>query len=499
MSKENNLTDFLTDVASAIKDKRGIGSVNAQNFSTEIRAIEPLFDTINITSNGKVDVKNYRNASVLVETEDYAKLKNYLENAPESFEVPYGFTKIAPLSFYSGTTKYLTFAGPELITEVGANGCAYTGASNLAWGDLRYMGELILPNCTKIGSGAFSGRFFKKIQLDKIEEIPNNAFYIGTYQNGKQFECEINLPNCTKIGNSAFSGICAYSTYDKDDPNIKVNIPECIEIGAQAFQYNRIGEFYAPKITSIPNNCFSSQASGGGIIFPFHIPENVVEIGNHAFAYNQIPEVYINSKCEKIGANAFSPCSQLTKIELNEGLKELNSTSISAKITYIKIPSTVEKMNGSSVISTTAGNGSLIIEFAGSVPPIFSYSSPFVLTHLKAIYVPLGTSQTYKTTTNLTQYADLITEPNNVIFNIPSALINNETITYSLDGGKTYQQFTNTTLALERVATIKLKSTSADTTILVGTTSGGSDIGTISNSEITYATIGDVNIYLTIQ
>jgi hypothetical protein len=41
MSKENNLTDFLTDVADAIREKKGTSEkINPQNFSEEIRGIE---------------------------------------------------------------------------------------------------------------------------------------------------------------------------------------------------------------------------------------------------------------------------------------------------------------------------------------------------------------------------------------------------------------------------------------------------------------------------
>ena len=40
MSKVNNLSDFLTDLANAIRTKKGTsGTINAQNFSSEIASI----------------------------------------------------------------------------------------------------------------------------------------------------------------------------------------------------------------------------------------------------------------------------------------------------------------------------------------------------------------------------------------------------------------------------------------------------------------------------
>ena len=41
MSKANNLKDFMTDIANAIRTKKGTtGTINAQNFSSEIESIE---------------------------------------------------------------------------------------------------------------------------------------------------------------------------------------------------------------------------------------------------------------------------------------------------------------------------------------------------------------------------------------------------------------------------------------------------------------------------
>ena len=82
---------------------------------------------------------------------------------------------------------------------------------------------------------------------------------------------------------------------------------------------------------------------------------------------------------------------------------------------------------------------------------------------------------------------------------MPIELLNNENYTYSIDNGVTYNQFTNNTLALQDVATIKMKSTTTENTILIGTTEGGNDIGTIANSELTFSFSGDTIIYLTIQ
>lgn len=51
MAKNNNLTDFLTDVANAIREKDGsTGTINPQDFSDKIKAIQTGVDTSDATA-----------------------------------------------------------------------------------------------------------------------------------------------------------------------------------------------------------------------------------------------------------------------------------------------------------------------------------------------------------------------------------------------------------------------------------------------------------------
>lgn len=51
MAKNNNLTDFLTDVANAIRTKKGTtGTINPQDFSSEIASISTGVDTSDATA-----------------------------------------------------------------------------------------------------------------------------------------------------------------------------------------------------------------------------------------------------------------------------------------------------------------------------------------------------------------------------------------------------------------------------------------------------------------
>ena len=144
MAKNNNLSDFLTDIANSIRTKKGTtGTINAQNFSSEIASIETGITptgSIDITSNGTVDVTNYASANVNVANQNPYTATNATEMTQYLASKYYG-----AVVKYTGTTGTYTqnrlykvvqvtsneYTFEELITPVGSTTKTENGTYNV--------------------------------------------------------------------------------------------------------------------------------------------------------------------------------------------------------------------------------------------------------------------------------------------------------------------------------------------------------------------------------
>ena len=497
MSKENNLTDFLTDVASAIKDKRGIGSVNAQNFSTEIRAIEPLLDTLNITENGKHNVKDYKNVSVYVQSDADLKLKEMIEKTNiDEFEVPYGITKIGSYSL----VNYMNLTLPNTIIEILSNGIQGPSSTNLYYNGT--IDEYLL-----IRKGSTSGENFYPFHSQSGSSTITTRYLNVKNENGEYttFKGNVNIKSgITKLPIGALSCVSLFIGDALPNANLAIIFPKTItNIEVGAFHYSITGSIIfeeGTEVEEIPLYCFDhittfdvsdgTFSNKGIIILPkcktiganafknstireVILKEGLITIGSYAFSYSKINAIVLPNSLTTILNNAFQSCKDFNEIVIPKNVETIGANALDIRI---KTTFTFESETPCTITSNT-----------------------FNKNYINRIYVPKGTSVTYKSATNWSSFASYIFEKYVVVMNVPTALVNNETITYSIDGGKTYQQFTNNVLSLDEVATIKIKSTDSSQVVKVGTSSGASDVGTISNSELTFSFTTDTQVYLTIQ
>ena len=299
----------------------------------------------------------------------------------------------------------------------------------------------------------------------------------------------------TTIGNYAFSNWRVYADYGKKAVCV---IPE--------------------TVTSIGKYAFL-----GSSFSVINIPESVRAINDSAFVNTEISEITLPEELDTFGENVFQNCQFLQKVNLHKNITAIpNNTFYGCKklkdfvipptiisignsafsecnaLNYLEIPESVTSIgNGALQMGTSSKKTTFVMK--SSTPPTLKNGYVFSTSNLNKIFVPLGSRETYISTTNWSNFADYIFEPNNVVVNIPETLLNNELYQYSLDNGQTWLNFDNSVLNLTSVFTIKFKSESASPTILIGTTDGGSDIGTIANAELMHVISGNETIYLTIQ
>ena len=169
MARTDTLINFLTDVAAAIKTKKGDSTpIPATDFDTEIA---------NLPSGGSGD-----------------DLKDFIErNNMENFTFPSGITKIGDYAFYNCKNLALTSL-PSGITSIGSHAFSYcTSLTTITIGN----------SVTSIGSSAFSGC----TSLTTII-IGNSVKSIGTQMfNGCTGLTSITIPDSVKsIGTQAFNG-----------------------------------------------------------------------------------------------------------------------------------------------------------------------------------------------------------------------------------------------------------------------------------------------------
>ena len=173
MAKNDNLTDFLTDVANAIRTKKGTTAlINPQDFSSEIASIQ--------TGGGNSIIE-------------------LIEREITTFTIPQGTTKLGAGAFYR-CEKLVNIIIPNSVTSIGA--AAFVGCIGLT--------SITIPNSvTSIGNEAFSmcSKLTSITIPDSVTSIGNLAFYNCSKLTS------ITIPNSvTIIGSNAFNGCSKLTT-----------------------------------------------------------------------------------------------------------------------------------------------------------------------------------------------------------------------------------------------------------------------------------------------
>jgi putative transposon-encoded protein len=246
MAKNNNLGDFLTDIANAIREKKGISrSINAQNFASEIASIS--------TGGGDTPTPDTPTPDMPVIGDGKTYL--YIKIAEKGrMNVPLYFSQTiangVTIDWGDGSeTQTLSGTGNVNNTHTYAEIGEYTISLNPSSGCTLGLGH----NSSSYGVMGSTGN--------------NGRVYCNMLQ-----AVEIGK-NVTSIGNSAFQNCYSLAS---------VVIPEGVtSIGNSAFQncYSLASVVIPQGVTSIGNSAFYYCYSLASVV----IPEGVTSIGNSAF------------------------------------------------------------------------------------------------------------------------------------------------------------------------------------------------------------------------
>lgn len=441
-----SVVQLLTGIADAIREKKGTtGKINAQNFAFEIKSIEPPLDTIELKDPGKYDVKEYKYAEVLP-SDVVAEFMGALEGTATEIHIPEGTTKLRASALYTANelTVYLPTSVKNMNSAFVSKEGGNTGNAKV---NIKYAGTLQEWYDNSPGLG-ISYYFFVNNEL--ITEI-NNFTNFNRYSSGQQ--------------GSIFSFMILERVFIPNGSTISADYAlgriACKEI---IFEGTINGEL---RRGCLCGDSYYSGAKQEKII----LPTNITTIPQYCFRYqSKLKELFIPEGVTTIGPYAFS-----------SGLN--NNTTLYLPSTLTSI----DKVDGSP--KTVVMN---------CVAPPTTVGSIFQKTPT-IIYIPAGTLTAYQTATNWSAYSDVYHELNEIALNVQAEILNNETYQYSLDGGVTWSVFASSNINLEQIALIKFKNTSETTKLLIGKTAGATDIGSITDAELTYATEGSFTIYLRLE
>ena len=434
MAKNNNLTDFLTDVADAIRTKKGTtAKINPQDFSSEIASI-PTGGGSATTSKSSVNFYDYDGTLLHSYSKDEFLALSALPDLPtregltcqgwnytlakaKEYVTSYGVLDI-------GTT-YITDDGKtRLYIKIAANGritvplyFSQTVANGVTidWGDGSATQTLTgtgNKNTTHIYASIGDYIITLKVTSGVLDLGNGNSAYSimgSTTNNGKVYcnmlqKAEIGS-SVTSIGNSAFKNCSSLSS---------IVIPSDVtSIETSVFQncYSLSSIVIPSNVTSIGNSAFNGCYSLSSIV----IPSNVTSIGNTAFnGCYSLSSIVIPSNVTSIENSAFSYCYSLSSINIPEGVTSIGNSAFKNcySLSSIVIPSNVTSI-GNSTFSYCTGMSYYDFRASQSVPTLSNTNAFNNIPSDCNIVVPDSLHSSWTTATNWSTYKSKIVKASN--------------------------------------------------------------------------------------
>lgn len=288
MAKNNNLTDFLTDVADAIRKKKGTASkINPQDFSAEIKSIE--------TGGDAVESKEYKDVNFF----DYEGTILYSYTWDEALQL----TEMPPLPSHDGlicqgwnwtleemkSNEGMCDVGAMYITDNGRTRLYIDVESDETEDDLSI--DLYFSNTNTPTIKIYWGD-----KTEETYEVTNNTFYPHKYSSKGKYVIEIEVLNSRLYIGQTNIGICG-NNY------IKSRKVQKIEIGN--------------NIVITKSKCLQHLFNLSTITIPIDLP-----VGNHpnCFHYSQLRHISFPPNMTD-NNGSFESCNCLATISFSPNMK----------------------------------------------------------------------------------------------------------------------------------------------------------------------------------
>lgn len=345
MSKQNNLTDFLTDVANAIRAKKGSTDlINPQNFSAEIAALSGGLEVIEMTETTATIEPN----------------KVYVWGMVESLNITLG-ASTNESDFFAfrfrcskPTMTVVTVNGATWAddTELDAQGkpildlgsyyqCEIKGGTSALYARLAHYIPFADSNVEAVllakGVGDGLGVTYKDAAMvtsisnwfkgndvitsfDELKYFKNiTTLEASTFKDCLNLE-KVNLDNIVKL--TGYNGAGAF--YNSGIKNVSLPKLSVIENSYSCEFQNSLVEriLSLGEITTLPNGSQNFGFCKNCTLLTYvNLPDTLTSIGNYAFyGCTALAEVSLPASLTSIGSNAFHDCTSLSSIALPKGL-----------------------------------------------------------------------------------------------------------------------------------------------------------------------------------
>jgi hypothetical protein len=419
MAKTDNLTDFLTGVAGAIRTKKGTTAlINPQDFESEIGSIDTAkpeqTKTLTVTENGTQTVKPDTGKVLSGVTVTTNVPATPTEEKTVDLAMASGNQVVTPASGKHLTkvtiTKPATLAAGNIKSGVNIGGV--TGTLSPAKPEQAKTVDLAMASGNQVVSPD-SGKVLSGVTITKPATLVASNIKKGVTIGGVAGSLSPAKPEQSKdVGLDMASGsqvvepdtgkVLSSVTIYKPTTMTADNIKKGVNIGgvvgtmeAGGGSSNKLVQVVDGTITQVT----AKDLAGA------------TQIRSYSFREcSSLTRITIPDGVTSIGIYAFEACSSLTSVIIPEGVTTLGLYAFynCSSLTSITIPDSVTSIGGYSLRIGSSTNKA-VIRMKPTTPPQIK-SSSFDKNNLEKIIVPKGTGATYKAATNWSALASYIQE-----------------------------------------------------------------------------------------